>query len=118
MKRFSKILSIIAMIALAIALSAHFFGQNRALKIVAYWVVCGLPLLLLWRFYKLTRIKNKPRNFYLGSVILYLGIAVWIPFALLKRILGMDISVFPFLAVHLITTSSGVLIRRSSSVKV
>ena len=115
MKRLTKILSIIAMIGLAIALSAHFFGPNRVLKIVAYWVVFGLPRLLLWRFYKLSQAKNKPRNFYVGNVILYLGIAVWIPFALLKRIMGIDISVFPFRAVHLIVTSSGVLLRRSSA---
>jgi len=83
------------------------------LKVLAYWVVFGLPLLLGWRFYKLMHTKNRPRNFYIGSVILYLGIAVWIPYALMRRILGIEVSVMPYLIAHLIGTFTGVKIKRT-----
>lgn len=111
----NKVLSIVLMIFLTLLLMDKFFGRNAALKTVAYWVVFGLPILLIFRIYQLFQIKDKPRNFYIGSLILYLGIAVWIPFALFKRILGMDISVIPFLIAHLAGTSSGVMLRRLSA---
>ena len=86
-------------------------AQN-ILKILAYWVVFGLPFLLIWRLIKLFQTKNQPRNYYVGGVVLYLGIAMWIPFAYFRRILGMHISVFPFLIPHLIGTFSGATIKR------
>ncbi len=80
--------------------------------VLAYWVVFGLPFLLIWRVFKLSKTKNQPRNYYVGGVIINLAIAVWIPFAYFKRLLGMNISVFPFLITHLIGIFSGVQIKR------
>ncbi|GEM_PF-2420589 len=85
---------------------------HKILMVLAYWVVFGLPFLLIWRVVKLFKTKDQPRNYYVGGVILYLAIAVWIPYAYFKRILGMDISVFPFLIPHLVGAFSGAQIKR------
>lgn len=77
-----------------------------------YWVVFGLPLLLLWRLIKLFKTKDQPRNYYLGGIILYFGVALWIPYAYFRRIVGIEMSVFPFLIPHLVCTFTGAQMKR------
>ena len=90
---------------------------KQILRVLAYWVVFGMPFLLMWRVNKLLKTKDQPRNFYLGGLILYAGIAVWIPYAYFKRIVGMDLSVFPFLGTHLVVTFTGAQMKRRAERK-
>ena len=88
--------------------------MKLVLRILAYWVVFGLPILLGYRFYKLFKTPGRPRSYYIGSTILFIAIALWIPFVYLRRILGLHVSVFPYLSLHLLGTASGTYLRRTA----
>ncbi len=81
------------------------------LTIVAYWVVFGLPVLMGWRIYRLFKVKGKPTQFYVGSLIFFAGILMWVPYCYLRRIVGVEISVIPFLILHLIGVFGGRYLR-------
>jgi hypothetical protein len=82
------------------------------LLVVAWWVVAGLPLLLVWRASQLIQMRNEPALFILGSWCIIIGVLPWIPFCWLKRIQGQDISVLPYLITHLSFVIPGFVIKR------
>ena len=49
----------------------------------------------------------------LGTLLIWLGVLAWAPYFYLSRIVGQDIDVGPFLAVHLTGVLSGAALRVS-----
>jgi len=49
-----------------------------------------------------------------GNVLFYLGGGVWIVYAVVKYILGLDVSLRQFLPYHLVAVIPGVLLKRCS----
>jgi len=50
----------------------------------------------------------------LGNVLFYIGGAVWVVYALVKYLLGWDVSVRQFLPYHLVAIIPGILLKRCS----
>lgn len=50
----------------------------------------------------------------LGNVLFYIGGAVWLVYAVVKYLLGWDVSVRQFLPYHLVAIIPGVLLKRCS----
>lgn len=50
----------------------------------------------------------------LGEILFYLGGAVWVVYAVVKYLLGWDVSVRQFLPYHLVAVIPGVLLKRCS----
>ena len=50
----------------------------------------------------------------LGNVLFYTGGAVWVLYAVVKYLLGWDVSVRQFLPYHLVAIIPGVLLKRCS----
>lgn len=48
-----------------------------------------------------------------SRILIYLGVLAWAPYLYLERILGQDVEIGPFLAVHLTGVLSGVALRLS-----
>jgi len=47
----------------------------------------------------------------LGRILILLGVACWIPYVLLKHVLGSDVPIGPFLIAHLLGVLSGSVLR-------
>ncbi len=84
------------------------------LTIVAWWVVVGLPVVMGWRIITLVRTTGKPPLFYVGSWLIIVGVLMWVPFCLLKRLLGLDVPVWPFLTLHLLGVIPGAYLKRQA----
>lgn len=50
----------------------------------------------------------------LGNVLFYIGGAVWVAYAVVKYLLGLDVTVRQFLPYHLVAIIPGVLLKRCS----
>ena len=50
----------------------------------------------------------------LGNVLFYIGGAVWLVYAVVKYLLGWDVTIRQFLPYHLVAVIPGVLLKRCS----
>lgn len=48
-----------------------------------------------------------------SRVLIYLGVLAWAPYFYLERVIGQDVDIFPFLAVHLTGVLGGAALRAS-----
>ncbi|MFN8597475.1 MAG: hypothetical protein U0559_15000 [Anaerolineae bacterium] len=53
------------------------------------------------------------RRKFVSRILIYLGVLAWAPYIYLDRIVGQDLEIGPFLAVHLTGVLSGVALRLS-----
>ena len=85
--------------------------MNTFLTIWACWVAFGLPIKLGAKVMAAVRDSSKSRSWRAGKAMFFGGILIWSPYALIRKLLGIPVSVRPFLAIHFVLMYGGLLVQ-------
>lgn len=63
------------------------------------------------------RAQHRQRWLFVSRIMIYLGVLAWAPYFYLEKVVGQDVELGPFLAVHLIGVLGGAALRVSIEVE-